>query len=155
MSEEARRHWSPFSDLDPSRRAIDEATLMAWVHDVFMSGWPDATGALKPCWPMHADVVASLRGLRAQLGHCAGSGPTSYPQVKGGQMEAGGLWQIGWPFDFELDRARDRWISGFARCGGDAETCCRRREPEDRDGELLEPWESGDPPGATDPGKAW
>ena len=101
--------WSPWCDLPPPSRPFAERDLMNWVEHVFRSGWPEPAETVKPCWPWHADAVATLRGLKARL-------DAAYsPHVKDGEIGAAPLYRmVDW--DANLEHALPRWKDSFRSC---------------------------------------
>jgi hypothetical protein len=91
---------------------------MSWVDHVFRSGWPEPSEAVKPCWPWHADAVATLRALKARL-------DAAYtPAVKDGEIGAAPVYRIT-DWDTDLERAHERWVLSFKRC----DPTCFRSQP--------------------------
>ncbi len=114
--------WSPWCDLPPPSRSFAERDLMNWVEHVFRSGWPEPAEAVKPCWPYHADAVATLRGLKARL-------DAAYlPHVKDGEIGAAPIYRMT-DWDIDLERAVPRWKDTFRPCPGSDGTCSRSKPP--------------------------
>ncbi len=118
----AQPPWSPWCDMPPSSRPFAERTLMDWVEHVFRSGWPEPAEAVKPCWPYHADAVATLRGLKARLDSAY------FPPVKGGEIGAAPLYRM-MDWDTDLERAVPRWKDSFRPCPGPDGACSRSKPP--------------------------
>jgi hypothetical protein len=82
---------------------------MDWVEHVFRSAWPEPAEAVKPCFPYHADVVGTLRGLKMR------SDQVFSPPVKDGEIGAAPIYrQMDW--DLDLERAVPRWKDSFSKC---------------------------------------
>ena len=114
--------WSPWCDLPPPSRPFAERALMNWVKMVFRSGWPEPAEAVKPCWPHHADVVATLRGLKMRLD------AAYFPPVKDGEIGAAPIYRMT-EWETDLERAVPRWKDSFRPCPGSDGTCSRSNPP--------------------------
>ncbi|MHB8323716.1 MAG: hypothetical protein ACYDEA_01820 [Candidatus Dormibacteria bacterium] len=115
----AQPAWSPWCDLPPPSRPFAERDLMNWVEHVFRSGWPEPSEAVKPCWPYHADAVATLRGLKMRLD------AAYFLPVKDRKIGAAPLYRMT-DWDTDLERAVPRWKDSFRPC---EPTCARSKPP--------------------------
>jgi hypothetical protein len=114
--------WSPWCDLPPPSRPFAERALMNWVEFVFRSGWPEPSEAVKPCWPYHADAVATLRGLKARLDQAY------FPPVKDREIGAAPIDRMT-DWDTDLERAVPRWKDSFRPCPDPDGECSRSKPP--------------------------
>jgi hypothetical protein len=113
---------SPWRDLPPPSRPFAERGLMNWVEFVFRSDYPEPSEAVKRCWPYHADVVATLRGLKIRLD------AAYFPPVKDREIGAAPLYRmVDW--DLDLERAVPRWKDSFRPCPGPDGECSRSKPP--------------------------
>ncbi len=126
----AQPAWSPWCDLPPNARPFAERDLMDWVERVFRSGWPEAAEAVKPCFPLHSDCVASLRGLKARLDQAY------FPPVKDREIGAAPIYRM-MDWDTDLERAVPRWKDSFRPCPAPNGACSRSKPPSYS--ELSEP----------------
>lgn len=118
----AQPGWSPWCDLPPNSRPFAERALMNWVEHVLRSGWPEPAEAVKPCWPHHADAVATLRGLKMRLD------AAYFPPVKDGEIRAAPLYRMT-DWDTDLERAVPRWKDSFRPCPDKDGECGRSKPP--------------------------
>ncbi|MHB8323680.1 MAG: hypothetical protein ACYDEA_12660 [Candidatus Dormibacteria bacterium] len=118
--------WSPWCDLPPPSRPFAERALMNWVEFVFRSGWPEPSEAVKPCWPYHADAVATLRGLNARLDQAY------FPPVKDREIGAAPIDRMT-DWDTDLERAVPRWKDSFRPCPDPDGECSRSKPPSYRE----------------------
>ena len=95
---------------------------MYWVEHVFQSAWPEPAEAVKPCWPYHADVVATLRALKMRLD------AAYFPSVKDGEIGAAPIYRMT-DWDTDLERAVPRWKDSFRSCAGPYGACSRSKPP--------------------------
>jgi len=113
--------WSPLGHWcdvprENSVRAKMVKRFLGWYFGVLEPNWPVQTRALKPCWPMHGDVVSDLLSLHA--GHQA----AAVPQVKHGvdgpaKVEGLVVWRE------LLDKASASWKLSLVDCTPGS--CCR------------------------------
>jgi hypothetical protein len=95
---------------------------MLWVEHVFRSGWPEPAETVKPCWPYHADAVATLRGLKMRHAQAYS------PPVKDREIGAAPLYRMA-DWDLDLERAVPRWQDSFRPCPSADGTCSRSKPP--------------------------
>ena len=115
--------FSPWGDIPPPLRVIEQGKLVEFVDRELRVGWPNSASGLEACWPAHEDVCLQLRSLRLGLREALIPQVNEDGTVGWAEVERMGKWEE------ELHQDRDRWAESFKACHG-TKPCPRMERPE-------------------------